>query len=397
MPRPVRWCFLLVMLALPYEYADLGIMAGADIVKASSALLVLLYLFYKCVSRQRSYSFPGLPLWCFLTYVAIFAADAFSDPLPDGLAIAVTLVQLLVFFWISADLLKSPTIARQALLTYATATFVLASATLANVPGFATVIDGRVAAVGDNPNTQAQHMVLSLLILGGLTITGTVKQITRRLLVLGMVFVLLAGLALTGSRSAIIGLVLACFVYLFPQHHSKRIFVSAAMAIVMVVAGIYMISRNADFSDRLRDTYYEGESAGRDEIYETAIDMIMEKPLLGWHPVTGFYELGTRLGITTGKDVHNLVLDLLLGLGVVGAIPFLLGILLCMHMAWTSRGGALGMLPLALITANLAASMFHTNVEWKAQWLVFALAVSARPTLEAQRKISSGQPLNASF
>ena len=48
--------------------------------------------------------------------------------------------------------------------------------------------------------------------------------------------------------------------------------------------------------ERWRQTYYEGDTTGRDVIYAAAVEMISERPLFGWNPVEAFYELAKRVG-----------------------------------------------------------------------------------------------------
>jgi O-antigen ligase len=380
---------------LPYDAADLGFMTGdLSIAKISGLLFFVFYFcYYGPLSQQRSFPCPASALWWFLIYVIIFALHGFFEPaeLADKLSFSavLTLAQLLVFFWITSDLLKDEKMARRILLTYAIATSLVALGMVAGLPGFSTDVgQGRVEAMEDNPNTSGQHMALSALILIGLTLNGTFKRLTSKVLLPLLVVLLLAGIVGTGSRSAVGAFVIGCSVYLLPHLRSRRLLMSILLATLGIGAAIYMVVGNADFLERWSGTYYEGETSGRDEIYGAAIEMISERPIFGWHPVGAFYELGVRMGVWHGKDAHNLFLDLLLGLGLIGAIPFLIGLWLCARAAWRARTQVLGMLPLALIAANLAASMFHTNLTWKPQWFVLALTFAATSS-----KVSgSGKP-----
>ncbi len=388
-PIAVRWSFLLFIFTLPYEYADVGFVTQ-DLSKTRIAglLFFAVYFFYYGCSRKRSLPRPPHATWWFLTYMVIFAVSALLDPGPgDQRSLSdsgvVTFAQLLVFFWITADLLQDEKMARGVLLTYAIATSLLALAMLA---GFSREIDeGRLETMGDNPNASGQHMALSALIFIGLTLNGTFKRWrTGKVLVPLLMILLLAGIAATGSRAAAGAFILGCSVFLLPHWRSRRILVSVILATLGIAAAVYMVARNPDFVGRWQESYYEGDTAGRDIIYGAAIDMISERPILGWHPVSGFYELGLRVGLWTGRDTHNLFLDLLLELGIIGAIPFIIGLCLCVRAAWRARAGVLGMLPLALIIANLTASLAHTNLTWKPQWFVFAVAIAASSSKVAE-------------
>ena len=107
--------------------------------------------------------------------------------------------------------------------------------------------------------------------------------------------------------------------------------------------------------------------------------MISEKPLFGWRPVEFWYELGkTGLWVIRRiRDAHNLYLHLLLEVGFVGAIPFVIGLWLCVRAAWRGRNGTFGLLPLALVLAVLAGNMSATDIARKHLWFVLAIAVAS--------------------
>jgi O-antigen ligase len=226
-------------------------------------------------------------------------------------------------------------------------------------------------------------MALAALILIGFMLNGTFKRdLSHKLLVPSFALILLAGIIATGSRSAASAFIIGCIVYLLPRWSSRRVITSVLLASFGIGAVLYMTVKSPYFVERWEATYYDQEWSGRQDIYGAAFEMISEEPLLGWGPTGAFYELGRRLrsvvdGREAGRDVHNLFLDLIITVGILGAIPFLLGLFECLRAAWRARLGAFGIFPMALIATNLVASVAHTNLTWKAQWFVFALAFAA--------------------
>jgi O-antigen ligase len=106
--------------------------------------------------------------------------------------------------------------------------------------------------------------------------------------------------------------------------------------------------------------------------------MFLERPFLGW----GYVELDTELGYRMGlidrpKGTHNLVLHLLLEVGVVGAVPFFVGLFLCLRAAWSARRGPQGVLPLAILVTMLVGSLAGHLLARKEFWLILALAMGA--------------------
>ena len=132
---------------------------------------------------------------------------------------------------------------------------------------------------------------------------------------------------LSGSRGGVLAFLMGGMVYLFPYRRSKRVLTAIFIVTLAISAVVYFVATNSDFLERWNRTYYEGSLEGREIIFSAAIEMILEQPILGWQPVDYYYELGRRIGgpyFSTGRDVHNLFLTVLLQVGVIGAIPFLL-------------------------------------------------------------------------
>src|SRR5262249_3510321 len=94
------------------------------------------------------------------------------------------------------------------------------------------------------------------------------------------------------------------------------------------------------------------------------------------------------------RDAHNLVLHLFLEVGLIGAMPFLIGLGLCARAAWKGRSGRLGVLPLALLLTVFAINLAHTWLSHKLMWLVLALALataSASHRGQGRRIVPSNQ------
>src|SRR2546426_11050903 len=76
--------------------------------------------------------------------------------------------------------------------------------------------------------------------------------------------------------------------------------------------------------------------AGREQLWPSLADMALEKPWAGWGPINNQYEVASR---TTDmakehRDAHNLLLELMTALGLAGAVPFLIGLGICVVAAW---------------------------------------------------------------
>ena len=118
--------------------------------------------------------------------------------------------------------------------------------------------------------------------------------------------------------------------------------------------------------------------------------MIAERPWLGWGPTENQYEIGKRIGEEKKdrRDAHNIVLELLSATGIIGAIPFLIGLVLSVASAWRARKGALSMLPLALLVTVLMGTMSGTWIAAKILWLVMGIALAAGAVVREEERIA---------
>ena len=294
-----------------------------------------------------------------------------------------TLLQLIVLFWVAANLFKVEKITRHALLAFSVASAIVALGMLLHLPGFSESMPAagveRGTALGYNPNTLASLWMLAVIALTGLCLSMVYNPFIR--LLLGMLTVpMLVGMVNTGSLAGIGALMIGFGVYLLPYWRSRGRLTAIILAVLGLAATTYLVM-HAPAADRWQSAS-EGKFAGREDIFPAAIEMSLERPFLGWKPLMSSYELGRRvygLHYPGERDAHNLLLYLFSEGGIVGTMPFLVGLWLCGQSAWKGRSKPLGLLPLALLCAVLASSMAHTDLRRKPFWLVLALASAATP------------------
>jgi O-antigen ligase len=183
----------------------------------------------------------------------------------------------------------------------------------------------------------------------------------------------------TGSRGGLLALLGGVLVFGLAADSLRaqlRNAVIGGIAIALLVVGALHLPM---MKNRWEDSVRHGNLAGREQLYPALWTMFLEKPVLGWGPVANTYELAGRIGERERlhRASHNIVLELLTGIGVVGALPFLLGGLLCVRAAWRARRSALGVLPLALGTSVLISNMSGDWIASKLIWIAFALAVAS--------------------
>jgi O-antigen ligase len=390
----VGFSFLFFVFTLPFEAADIGISSGRlSLPRICGLLFFALYFFYyNPLTPKRSLARSTPALWCFLAYVTIYTVRGLS--ISDEFATAfftrfMTLVQLLGFFWVSSELLKDEDLSRRVLLVYAFAAAILAAGFTLHLPGFSVEIaerSGRATALDYNPNNMATIMAVALVMLIGLSFQPKFKSNFNRVILLALALPLLVGVVSTGSRAGVGALVAGFVVFLLPYRRSKHKLASAILATLGLIAITYMVIRN-DAALARWQLVMEGNLANRQELVPIAIDMFFEQPIFGWKPFEFWYELGTRTGKLWGQtDAHNLFLHLLVEVGLVGALPFVIGLWCCAREAWAARHQSMGILPLALLVTMVAAAMTHTYLTRKPLWLALAFTQAGAVTGLRQKK-----------
>jgi O-antigen ligase len=368
-----------------------------------TATRLLGYLFCLTTLLQPGLCFRGPPaaFWCFATFLGGYATLGAFQPLEyleEVLERLFTFTQLLVLFWISSNVMRDREVVRGALLTLGVSGAVFAALQLAGVTGAARSIE-RASALGQNPNEVAGIFALGLLALLGLAYAGERGPTWLRLF--GWPLYLLLGLAIiqTGSRGGLAALGAGLVALLFagggPRLRARNaLIVLASLGVLLVVA---YFSEGTRY--RWEQALESGDLAHREQLYPAAWGMFLEKPLLGWGPVTHLYELGGRVAWVhwqeqhLWRDTHALVFYLVTATGILGAIPFIAGLVLCWRAAWQARRGPEGPTPLALVVVILVMNLVNTWIFLKVAWVLMAYAVaSAGPFLPVRWRAGGEGP-----
>jgi O-antigen ligase len=407
-PTIVRWSFIGFAGALPFEATSLAFTSSTfSLAKLSGLMFIGCYLFfYNPLSGKRSFPSGSAALSWFMIYLLVFVANGlFLDAyyLPQYVSILATLCQLLLLFWISSSLLRVELLARRVLLAFAFGAVLCAVGSLIGVPGFSTVIESRggerITAMGFNPNYLAYTMALAAVILIGAALDHRVRHLWSKVFLIALVLPLLAMIVRSGSRTGLGAFAIGFAACMLPNRQSGRKAILIFLALVVGAALTYLVVHNPTILTRLEESS-EGDLSGRQVIVPASLELISQRPVFGWQPVVYWEELGRRVGKIWGtRDAHNLVFHVLLETGLLGAVPFFLGVGLCVICGWRARKGKFGNLPFALLIMTLVSNLTHTYLARKSQWLIFALAVAAATTV-VKRSVAARflirQPLRSS-
>jgi O-antigen ligase len=239
---------------------------------------------------------------------------------------------------------------------------------------------GRVAALNQNPNQSAQVLAMGLLALIGLAYAQHRRGHAVRPLTWAAAALIAVGIVQTGSRGGLVTTAIGVLVFL-ASGPNLRVRLRNLLVGGVLLGGLGFLALQSDIMRaRVEKTVESGHMSGRDRIWPLAVDMILERPVLGWGPTANKRELAARLNdaLHDSRDTHNIVLDVLTTAGLLGAIPFLLGVWLCLHAAWRARAGPRSVLPLALVLAILASNMTQNRLASPLFWLVMALGFASK-------------------
>lgn len=395
-PLPLRTSLLLqgglylLVASIPFEYPERSISLEIPTITAAIFLFITLLYPGRCYGRL-----PAPALW-FSGYLLAFLLPVIvgeSEHVTEALAEFVIIIQGALVLLAGISLMQDEKVATRMALTLVAACGVRASLPFLGLGRTTEAVwtgGERVSALGQNANSAAMILAAGLVTLIGLTFLRQGKRATG--LVLAGLLATLLGFAIleTGSRGGLAGLLAGVLVFALAANSWRQRLRNGSIAALALSLLIFAALHLPVMKNRLVDSALNGNMAGREQLYPALWTMFLEKPVLGWGPVTNTHELALRVGERerSSRASHNLVLELLTASGVIGTIPFLVGVWLCFRGAWRGRRGPQGVLPLALICTLFVANMSGDWIASKLLWLALAYAfVSNRwpsPTLVRQ-------------
>lgn len=399
-PAPVvRYAYYAFLATIPYETLDIGLgTRSMSIAKLAGWVFLLATLAQPSACWRK----PPSVLWLFGSYLTVAGVlGVLGDPRhATDVAIRVQQqVQMLALLWCSANLLQSEKVVRGALGALAASAGMLA---ILQLTGVTAVADRwgdveRITVLGEDPNNAAFVMSTGLLCAIALAIgrrsRGTPRPLLRALSLFFMPPVLLVAIMNTGSRGNLVGLFIGLIVLTVAGAGTRTRWMRVPLVVLLLGAAVFAAVRTETMRVRVERAIEDRKAAGREQIHPLAIDMVLERPVAGWGPVENVYELGRRIG-TRRKDTHNVYLWVLTETGLLGGVPFLLGMALCVRAAFRARAGREGVAPLALIATLLVVELGTTDHNRKLFWflLAYAWASGSKVVLEEGRREPGSEP-----
>lgn len=395
----IRYAFYVFVFSIPLEYPDRTIPVEVHTITGALLILTALLQPRECFRRPHA-AFLWLAVFLWL-YVS---RGLFSEHVADAAKLLGNFALVACVFWVAQNLMRQSRVTRSALVAFALGCAVVAGLQLLNV-ATTTEVDSegsiRVTVFDQDANLLGANMTMALVVVIGLAQQALRLKTWRHsraaaIAVATAPMLLFAHAVLrSGSRGAVLAAVAGLLMLPLRPGRAPRV-VGRAIVGGLTAAVIGWLAITAGPLAHRFANAEGGNLAGREHLYPEAWAMFLDRPVLGWGPVDNTYELGMRTAsFAIGgekdqrerKDPHNLLLDLLTATGVVGAVPLLMCLALCVGMAWRGRASPYGTLPLALLAASLVISLDVNWLATKQLWLACAYAVASGRWVDARRRV----------
>lgn len=373
--RLLRWALYGFAFSLAFDAPD---RLPIEVTTFTGALFLLATLWQPrlCYGRRPA------PLWWFGAFLcAYWLAYVFGYP-TSGVQAAKSFVfylQGVLIFWACFNLMRYDGITKRILITLVIASATLAIMTILGIGKLYATDSGRAVVFGQDPNLAARTLGVGLLTVVGLAY-GRANRVLRPFL-MAWPLAALIGLAmiLGGSRGQLVALAVGLWAFsLTGNTFGARVkhSIVAILAIGLVTWG----ALQSPVMQRRIEKARLGNLAQREDIFPAAWQMFKDRPLTGWGPASQTV-LATRLRLPPAqhqtRGTHNLFLAVLTSTGLLGAIPFMIGLWLCTWAAWKARRGTEGSLPVVQMAALWVANLTINFIVLKMQWVLLAYALTS--------------------
>ena len=377
--RVVLVAFYLMVASFNFEMPDRG---GWEI----PAMTAALFLASTPLALRACYGrIPPALLW-FAGFLWVFAVSSLLHGwvnFGDVRHYVIVLVEAFLVCWASLNLFSRVAVGVTALWCFVISALARSVLPMIGVGRTSYVVwtgGERVTAFGQNANFSAILLSAGLVTLVGLTYGRRGTSRAMRLAAWPIGAFIGAAIIETGSRGGLLALGGGLVALMFTAGGNLKVRLRNGLVTVLALGLLTYAAFTATvMKNRLEATAETGTLAGREQLWPSLVDMALEKPWAGWGPINNQYEVAAR---TTDmarehRDAHNLLLELFTALGLAGAVPFLIGLGICVVGAWRGRTSPYGIVPFALIALFLVANVSTNLVAYKPFWWVLALALAS--------------------
>ena len=233
---------------------------------------------------------------------------------------------------------------------------------------------GRFTIFGDNANSVAIKSAVSILIILWFSLkNGKMEKPIRLVLIVPLLMLLLK----TGSRGGFLALIAGLIVMVigFPAANFKSR-IRFLIVAVLAFAGLYTLIKGEGglLIDRLTESVKEGNSSGRDVIWDYYKGVIKSSPVIGVG-YCGMEEASLLYFGIPNRSPHNVFIEIGVFSGFVGLFFYLL-FLLRVFIKAIKLFRIKDLLPLMLLMPLLSDNMFGQALNVKLTWIIISYVVT---------------------
>jgi len=383
----VRYMYYVFVFSIPIETLDVGLDSGMF-----SVSKLIGVMFIAVALLQPAICFQTIPraLWYFSTYglVCLCVADLGPSYMRGLVFVQLfTLCLMLILFWISYNLLRDRSVVKGALIAFIGSCAVLTGLMLAGAGQ--SVAQGRTTALSQNANVVGATLSLGWLALFGLTYGRDDMGKRTKILIWCCLAYLAIGIVATGSRAAMLASLVGILLFVITKRGDFVLKARVAFIGFLAIAALGVALSQNEAAQNRWERAMQGDQSRREEIHPAAWAMFLEKPLLGWGPVSHYLELGARFGKAT-LDPHSIYLWVLIETGLLGSIPFFIGLWICWRSGWRATYGSEGPLPITLLASLLIVGIAGTVHMRKVFWIMLAYNLASESFISRRGRLPYG-------
>jgi O-antigen ligase len=373
--RLVRWVLYAFAFSLAFDAPD-------QLPLEPSTIMGAVFILATMLQPRACYGRRPAALWWFTGYLYVYWLAFVLTPssnLPGAVRASLFYVHGLLILWAASNLMRHRDVARRVLLSLVFAAAILAIMTILGLGKIRETHSGRAVVFGQDPNFAARCLSIGLLSVIGLAYGRPHSALRPRILVWPIAAVIAVAMILGGSRGGLLALAFGLWTFSFSGNTLGARIKNTTVALFAIGLCSWGALQSPLMKRRLVEAE-AGDMAKREEIFPASWQMFKDRPLTGWGQ-SNQAVLARRLRLPPERwptrDTHNLFLEVLTGTGVLGTIPFLMGLWLCTWSAWKARRGLEGILPFAHCAALLLANLSVNFIMLKLHWLLLGYALAS--------------------
>ena len=370
-------CLLIFSFFLAFgSYDPLFSPTGSYSVIIISVMLFIFIFFVMCweiILRKFSLSIFYLFL---ILYIFTFSSVAYGDANFDKDIFNYKFFVCILFFLALTEYLKiNPKYIHYSLMMFSFGVIIFVLLLYTFLSNGLELNNGRLLVFGENPNSTSSRFTIAFIYVVYLCFHNPFRWNLSRFNLLFLLLPVLFMVVQSGSRGSLLSL-LACTGVIIYLSKAGLLYKASISLIIILLTPFFVdyLMENGNMYQRLMDSFVNGGTAGRDVIWNAAIDIIMENPLFGVGEAGYFDEVTAILGYPI--DTHNILLYVAACGGISSLILFLLFYFELISIAY-AKLKTKDVIPFALLL-NITLIALKTGgvLTYLIMWYVFSLIYS---------------------